>query len=183
MNNKKKTYGVYGIMELNAAIPCGKAKMNFQFTGGSETAYGVVPATFTTEDPLKQSIIERSDDFKRGKIKLVSETDGTGKYAVNVVPTPVNVGSHLPGAATASAIMGTSLDPDGSSNKQDDDQPEDAQSDSGLTEIDVADIDLARAYLVENFGVTMSSLRYKGNVIKFAEDHKIRFVTPEGPLC
>lgn len=49
--------------------------MKVSFTNGSVTAWGVAPATFTTEDPLTQHIIENSEQFADGKIRLLRKVD------------------------------------------------------------------------------------------------------------
>lgn len=49
----------------------GKAIVRVPFTGGSITAQGVIPASYTTEDPIVQFAIERSPEFKGGKIKVI----------------------------------------------------------------------------------------------------------------
>lgn len=114
MNAKKKTYGVQGYMEWQALIRCGKATVTVHFSGGSLTGYGVTPAEFTTENPMTQAIIENSDYFKKGKIILMREIEGTGKFKEFVKGQHANEGNHKGGqAATASAIYDTSLNPNG----------------------------------------------------------------------
>lgn len=49
--------------------------MKLDFTNGSTTAYGVAPATFITKDEITQRIIENSDEFKSGRIKLVRKVE------------------------------------------------------------------------------------------------------------
>lgn len=44
--------------------------MKVSFTGGSATAWGVGSATFTTGDPLTQFVIEHSDKFADGAIRI-----------------------------------------------------------------------------------------------------------------
>ena len=113
MKAKKKTYGVQGYMEWQALIRCGKATVTVHFSGGSLTGYGVTPAEFTTENPMTQAIIENSDYFKKGKIFLMREVEGTGKFKEFVKGQHVNEGNHKGGqAATASAIADTALNPD-----------------------------------------------------------------------
>lgn len=68
----KKTYGVKGMIEWHALIPFGKSMMSVKFTGGTLTGYGISPAKFTTSDKIAQSVIERSDLFKSGKIMLLA---------------------------------------------------------------------------------------------------------------
>lgn len=114
MKAKKKTYGVQGYMEWQALIRCGKATVTVHFSGGSLTGYGVTPAEFTTENPMTQAIIENSDYFKKGKIFLMREVEGTGKFKEFVKGQHANEGNHKGGqAATASAIAETALNPNG----------------------------------------------------------------------
>ena len=71
VNKSKTTYGVYNLIEWHALLHLGKGRVKVTFTGGSITTQGVTPATFTTEDPVVQFAIERSPEFKSGKIKVV----------------------------------------------------------------------------------------------------------------
>lgn len=211
MNAKRKTYGVSGYMEWVALIECGKATVKVHFSGGSLTGYGVTPAEFTTQNPMTQAIIENSKEFKSGKIFLLREIEGTGKFKEFVRGQHANEGNHLGGqAATASAIAGTALDADGTSKAPtaasiDDEEPmsdpindeetepsegenstdaseaetaEDSEatvSADGKAIIDVTDLDDARDYLCENFGIARSSLRSNVSVYRAAEEHNIVF--------
>ena len=67
----KKTYGINGLLEWHGSIKSGDIKMKVSFTNGGVTAWGVAPATFTTSDELTQHIIEHSEQFIDGKIKLI----------------------------------------------------------------------------------------------------------------
>jgi hypothetical protein len=211
MNAKRKTYGVSGYMEWVALIECGKATVKVHFSGGSLTGYGVTPAEFTTQNPMTQAIIENSKEFKSGKIFLLREIEGTGKFKEFVRGQHANEGNHLGGqAATASAIAGTALDAEGTSktpkveptdanepmgdliNDEDTESADDENStdaseaetveDSeatvtadGKAIIDVTDLDDARDYLCENFGIARSSLRSNVSVPRAAEEHNIVF--------
>jgi hypothetical protein len=211
MNAKRKTYGVRGYMEWVALIECGKATVKVHFSGGSLTGYGVTPAEFTTQNPMTQAIIENSKEFKSGKIFLLREIEGTGKFKEFVRGQHANEGNHLGGqAATASAIAGTALDADGTSKtpaaaSADDEEPmsdpindeetepadneestDDTEAETvedseatvtadGKAIIDVTDIDDARDYLCENFGIARSSLRSNVSVFRAAEEHNIVF--------
>ena len=211
MNAKRKTYGVSGYMEWVALIECGKATVKVHFSGGSLTGYGVTPAEFTTQNPMTQAIIENSKEFKSGKIFLLREIEGTGKFKEFVRGQHANEGNHLGGqAATASAIAGTPLDADGTSKtpaaaSADDEEPmsdpindeetepaddenstdaseaetvEDSEATvtaDGMAIIDVTDIDDARDYLCENFGIARSSLRTNVSVPRVAKEHNIVF--------
>lgn len=211
MNAKRKTYGVSGYMEWVALIECGKATVKVHFSGGSLTGYGVTPAEFTTQNPMTQAIIENSKEFKSGKIFLLREIEGTGKFKEFVRGQHANEGNHLGGqAATASAIAGTSLDADGTSKtpkveqtdadepmgdpiNDEETEPADDEESTDDTEaetvedseatvtadgkaiIDVTDLDDARDYLCENFGIARSSLRSNVSVYRAAEEHNIVF--------
>lgn len=211
MNAKRKTYGVSGYMEWVALIECGKATVKVHFSGGSLTGYGVTPAEFTTQNPMTQAIIENSKEFKSGKIFLLREIEGTGKFKEFVRGQHANEGNHLGGqAATASAIAGTALDADGTSKtpaaaSADDEEPmsdpindeetepaddevstDDTEAETvedseatvtadGKAIIDVTDLDDARDYLCENFGIARSSLRSNVSVYRAAEEHNIVF--------
>lgn len=211
MNAKRKTYGVSGYMEWVALIECGKATVKVHFSGGSLTGYGVTPAEFTTQNPMTQAIIENSKEFKSGKIFLLREIEGTGKFKEFVRGQHANEGNHLGGqAATASAIAGTALDADGTSKtpaaasadneepmsdpiNDEETEPADNEESTDDTEaetvedseatvtadgkaiIDVTDLDDARDYLCENFGIARSSLRSNVSVPRAAEEHNIVF--------
>lgn len=216
MNAKKKTYGVQGYMEWQALIRCGKATVTVHFSGGSLTGYGVTPAEFTTENPMTQAIIENSDYFKKGKIILMREIEGTGKFKEFVKGQHANEGNHKGGqAATASAIYDTSLNPncapktetpaadatgtvaetetpaadatgtvaDADENPSDEvdvveggiDPAEGTVTADGKRIVEVTDIDDARDYLVDEYGIARSSLRSNVSVFRAAEEHNIVF--------
>lgn len=202
MNAKKKTYGVQGYMEWQALIRCGKATVTVHFSGGSLTGYGVTPAEFTTENPMTQAIIENSDYFKKGKIILMREVEGTGKFKEFVKGQHANEGNHKGGqAATASAIAETSLNPNGApktetpaadatgtvadadENPSDEvdvveggiDPAEGTVTADGKRIVEVTDIDDARDYLVDEYGIARSSLRSNVSVFRAAEEHNIVF--------
>ena len=79
-----KTYGINGLLEWHGIVQSGSVKMKVDFTNGSVTAYGVAPATFTTKHELTQHIIENSDMFKSGRIKIyrMVELPGSEEPAV-----------------------------------------------------------------------------------------------------
>ena len=67
----KKVYGIHGLLEWHGTVDCNGVRMKVDFTNGSVTSYGVAPATFTTSDALTQHILEHSDQFKGGRIKVI----------------------------------------------------------------------------------------------------------------
>ena len=70
-----KTYGINGLLEWHGCVHSNGIKMRVDFTNGSVTAYGVAPATFRTKNELTQHIIENSDEFKSGRIRIVSKSE------------------------------------------------------------------------------------------------------------
>lgn len=77
-NRYIKTYGMYGLLEWHGIVKCGAASMKVSFTNGTTTAYGVSPATFVTKSPITQFIIEHSEKFKSGRIKLIAQRELPG---------------------------------------------------------------------------------------------------------
>lgn len=181
MANTRKTYGVNGLMEWDTAIPVGKAIMKVHFSGGSLTGYGVTPATFTTEDPIKQRIIENSDYFKSGKIVVVRETEGTGKYKERIIEHHADAGTHMGGiAATAGVVLDSALNPDGAPavnvSEPKAEQLGTETVEAGFTNVEVTDIDQARDYLAEKFLIARSSIRSRISVLNEAAQRGIKFV-------
>lgn len=70
-----KIYGIHGLLEWHGIIHSNGVQMRVDFTNGSTTAYGVAPATYQTKDELTQRIIENSDEFKSGRIRLVRKIE------------------------------------------------------------------------------------------------------------
>ena len=167
------------------------------------TSYGTKPATFTTENPMTQSFIENSEQFKSKKIYIVRVSEGTGKYA-NASSTEkprakvVKKVSHIGGAAaTASAVLDSTLNPDGettpSAAKEEAESPEDQpieetedqpieetedqpieETEGNATVVEVTDLDAARHYLKDRFGISSSRMR-KSDVLNAAAEHGFVF--------
>ena len=187
MNAKRKTYGVRGMMEWVAILKCGKFSLKVHFSGGSMTSYGTKPATFTTENPMTQSFIENSEQFKSKKIYIVRVSEGTGKYA-NAASTAkprakvVKKVSHIGGAAaTASAVLDSTLNPEGkttpSAAKEEAESTEDKpieETEGNATVVEVTDLDAARHYLKDRFEIASSRMR-KSDVLNAAAEHGFVF--------
>lgn len=177
-NSKRKTYAVYGMMEWYAVIKMGASKMTVPFTGGSLSGYGVSPAKFTTEHPLTQAVIEHSDYYKSGRIVLLRESEGSGRYKLRELPVGhAPAGTQLPGqAATASMVMDSALNPNGRTEKLGERGALGTGAAGGYTEVTVTDIEDARDYLVEHCGVARSTIRSMVSVKRSAEEHRVVFV-------
>lgn len=59
------------MMEWQVDFKVGKATVHVEFKGGFENKFGIHPATFSTKDPIVQSVIERSPFFASGRISLL----------------------------------------------------------------------------------------------------------------
>ncbi len=76
------------MIEWISVLRLGKAKMKIPFVGGSITPQGVIPATFTTENPIAQMAIERSAEFRRGKIRILKSKTLGGDVEIESNPEP-----------------------------------------------------------------------------------------------
>ena len=66
---KRITYEIRGQSERNCFSRIGTAMVRVEFSGGAVNSAGIVPAQYTTDNPLYQSAIENSSDFRNGVIK------------------------------------------------------------------------------------------------------------------
>lgn len=71
----RKIYGIVGLMDYTTQIKAGKATVSVHFCGGALTAYGVTPAKFSTSNKFLQHVIEGSEQFQSGRIKLLDEME------------------------------------------------------------------------------------------------------------
>lgn len=142
-------------MEWSAMIPAGSARMHIHFSGGALTGYGVTPAEYSTDDLLIQRIIENSDYFKVGKIQLLRAVEVEGK------------GREVFGKKSSKPVVA-----------QQDALPEEKQeevAEEPLTEVAVSDLEEAKEYLVEQFGIARSKLRSKVTINESARENGIVF--------
>lgn len=106
MKKLKITYGVIGINEWHTNIPLGKASVRVSFTGGATTLNGVIPASYTTDNPIVQMAIERSQAFLSGKIKKIRSytTDEEIQIEVNPPKPSWDASQTTPSESTATTI-------------------------------------------------------------------------------
>lgn len=67
---KQKIYGAVGRRDWHVNIKSGNVTLRVLFSGGARTKRGIIPATYATADPVKQAVIEKSDYFKHGLIRI-----------------------------------------------------------------------------------------------------------------
>lgn len=86
MKRYKKTYAIHTLAEKHTTFHLGKTKVHVSFTGGQVTKNGVTPATFTTEDPIVQLAIERSEAFGAGAVTLLAKYPMSGEVKIGMNP-------------------------------------------------------------------------------------------------
>ncbi|MBE6336238.1 MAG: hypothetical protein E7066_06150 [Lentimicrobiaceae bacterium] len=202
MKKKKITYGIYGMMECQVVVKIGNtSKMKVLFTDGSMTASGVTPATFTTDNLMTQHAIERSPDFKNGRIKKVRsielneevkiESNNTTSAKKDSEIKPLNISDT---AVTEEESCGLEneqnedVEVDRTDNLKEEDVEFESKNIEDTTEdnivsnneekkvVNVTDLETAKDYLSNTFGVAKSTFRSKKSVLEFAESKNIEFV-------
>ena len=187
VNKSKTTYGVYNLIEWHALLHLGKGRVKVTFTGGSITTQGVTPATFTTEDPVVQFAIERSPEFKSGKIKVVRrvkleglipiERNGLGPRSEALAQNHSGAEAGTSGLGPRSEALaqnhsgGMGQDGGGGFGAEDgagssEEGGETAAAGIGMTQVEFASNDEAKDYLEQNFGLVRSKLRNKEDIYK-----------------
>ncbi|WP_415954877.1 hypothetical protein [Phocaeicola coprophilus] len=142
----KKKYGIYGKVEMSVLIPVNKAKLRINFQDGIINAQGVVPASFTTSDPVVQTAIENHEMYLKGRIKLVK------KYKIGEVETE------------------TSSQP----SKSESPAPETPQDGSTVYE-DVKNAQTAKEVLIREFNVPIIELQDKESIKSKAKELGVSF--------
>lgn len=142
----KKKYGIYGKVEMSVLIPVNKAKLRINFQDGIINAQGVVPASFTTSDPVVQTAIENHEMYLKGRIKLVK------KYKIGEVETE------------------TSSQP----SKSESPAPETPQDGSTVYE-DVKNAQTAKEVLIREFNVPIIELQDKESIKSKAKELGVLF--------
>lgn len=143
----KKKYGIYGKVEMSVLIPVNKAKLRINFQDGIINAQGVVPASFTTSDPVVQTAIENHEMYLKGRIKLVK------KYKIGEVETE------------------TSSQP----SKSESPAPETTQDGSGTVYQDVKNAQTAKEVLIREFNVPIIELQDKESIKSKAKELGVSF--------
>lgn len=164
----QKIYGVDNLIDWTVSVKAGKATMRVHFTGGATTARGIVPATFATADPVKQAIIEKSNYFKTGQIRVVQVIEVPDDAAA--IARKERKASRI--AAKASATAEKPVHDEGEN------AGEGAEGEAGVKKIQVkvSSVEDAKDYLVDKFGIASSKLRTRAACIAAGEENGIEFV-------
>ena len=142
----KKKYGIYGKVEMSVLIPVNKAKLRINFQDGIINAQGVVPASFTTSDPVVQTAIENHEMYLKGRIKLVK------KYKIGEVETESS----------------------SQTSKSESPAPETPQDGSTVYE-DVKNAQTAKEVLIREFNVPIVELQDKESIKSKAKELEVSF--------
>lgn len=177
----RKVYGVSGLMDWTTNINVGKAAVSVHFTGGALTAYGVTPAKYVTSSPFFQHVIENSDPFKNGRIKLLD---------VMEVPDDAATIERKARAARLAAAKAVASNPAEKRNENDDtgSTTPTATDFSGAEETDVDEADYATVevadkndaveWLKEHSDIkyTSTQLRTKSAFEAACKENRVKFV-------
>lgn len=200
MKKYKKTYAILNLAEKHTTFHLGKTKVHVSFTGGQVTKKGVTPATFTTDNPIVQLAIEKSNDFTVGAVTLLAQYPMQGEVKIGKNPPKTKESpAPDPGIAKAELIRNAAnsipepADDDKPEEKPepipevqaeettqeeptDDAQPTQVQTgESNLEVIEVSCKDVAKQYLQEHFGENPAPLRKITDVQECAAKYGITF--------
>ena len=186
MKKQNIIYGVAGMLEYQALINVGSAKMKIPFTNGSSNEAGRTPATFSTNNPIIQLAIENSKEFKAGLIRTVHvaatdeevyiESEHVALQEDEVVNTSSETGNN---EELTGEKQGTGT-PDKKEKEQSADetpvtQPEEKTVNTS-TRKEFTCNDDAKDFLEAEFGAKRSSLRTRADIIAYGKSNGIDVV-------
>lgn len=183
MKKKRITYGVSGMMEYQTIIRFGKNTLKVTFTGGSMNAIGVTPATFTTNNFLIQQAIENSNEFTRGRIRIVKVVELDEELRIErAKAAPVAVSQNVaetPAALNAEGIN-TVEDTKGETAEQTspttEPMPEKQENVATMTQVEFSCNDDAKDYLEETFGFVRSKLHNREDIINAGKAQNVEII-------
>lgn len=183
MKKKRITYGVSGMMEYQSIIRFGKNTLKVTFTGGSMNAIGVTPATYTTSSFLIQQAIENSNEFMRGRIRIVRTIEldeeihiERPKPATAIAerrnPVPTAEAEKVPETTEEAEAAEVNAEDDATSEEQ----PEESAPTAPLTQVEFSCNDDAKDYLEQTFGCIRSKLRNREDIINAGKAHNVEII-------
>ena len=183
MKKKRITYGVSGMMEYQSIIRFGKNTLKVTFTGGSMNAIGVTPATYTTSSFLIQQAIENSNEFKRGRIRIVRTIEldeeihiERPKPATAIAersnPAPTAKAEKAPEPTEDAEVAEVNAE-DGATSEE---QPEESAPTAPLTQVEFSCNDDAKDYLEQTFGYVRSKLRNREDIINAGKANNVEII-------
>lgn len=142
------------MIEFHALIPFGKSTLSVQFKGGTLTGYGVSPAKFVTSDRIVQDVIEKSDYFKSGRIRLMRTFEDKAEQM------PANTKKIETPEVDAPKVASI-------------------EDEKKETVVEVASIEDAKDYLMDNFSIHWTKIKTPEAIMSAGKARNIRFVIKE----
>ena len=137
-------------------------------------AIGVTPATYTTSSFLIQQAIENSNEFKRGRIRIVRTIELDEEIHIerpkpataiaerrNPAPTPTAEAEKVPEPTEEAEAAEVNAE-DGATSEE---QPEESAPTAPLTQVEFSCNDDAKDYLEQTFGFVRSKLRNREDIV------------------
>ena len=189
MKKQNIIYGVVGMLEYQALIKVGSAKIKIPFTNGSTNESGRTPATFSTSNTVIQLAIENSKEFKAGLIRRVhvAKTDEDvyiesehvalqSDEAVNTHTLADETGNNeVPAEDEQGADTPDKAEQEQSTEETPAMQP-DEETVNTATRKEFACNDDAKDFFETEFGVKRSTLRSRDAIIAYGKNNGIEVV-------
>ena len=186
MKKRKIIYGVAGMLDYQALIKVGSAKMKISFTNGSSNEAGRTPATFSTDNPIIQLAIENSKEFKSGlitKIHVVNTDEEVYIESEHVAlqnDEPVNTSDESDNNEDLTDGGQGADTSDNTEQKQSTEETPVTQSEEETvntsTRKEFTCNDDAKDFLEAEFGAKRSSLRTRADIIAYGKSNGIDVV-------
>lgn len=148
-------------------------------------AIGVTPATYTTSSFLIQQAIENSNEYKRGRIRIVRTIELDEEIHIErpkpataiaerpkPAPTPTAEAEKVPEPTEESEAAEVNAE-DGATSEE---QPEESAPTAPLTQVEFSCNDDAKDYLEQTFGYVRSKLRNREDIINAGKAHNVEII-------
>lgn len=152
-------------------------------------AIGVTPATYTTSSFLIQQAIENSNEFKRGRIRIVRTIELDEEIHIErpkpataiaerrnptptPTPTPTAEAEKVPETTEEAGAAEVNAEDSATSEEQ----PEEAAPTEPLTQVEFSCNDDAKDYLEQTFGYVRSKLRNREDIINAGKAHNVEII-------
>lgn len=160
MKAQKVIYGVPGMLEYQTYISIGKARVKVSFTNGTTNESGRTPASFCTTNLMLQHAIEGSPEFKSGKIQVILRADTDEDVYIESEHVALSGGGMVTPAIVTEEPA----------------KEENKPTTINKKTVEVAELDEAREYLVNEFGYKVGQVRTKAQIAEAAARGGIEFI-------
>lgn len=180
-----KTYGVNGKREYIVNVTLGKLTFEIHFTNGRANNYGLVPASYITNNPVIQLAIEQSVYYTRGIVKLIEEVRepiddeidreraAKAKAKAKATATPdADAAGTQPGEEAEDHGEGLEVEEDGEGETATEEAKE-------MKEVEVTCVADARQYLVDKFNVAAWRAKSREKATILGEAYGVKFIWPD----